>query len=289
MSSEEQLGGDHRPADRWVRAVGAIAVLVLTACGGSDWAAVEQARASAPDATELTLELDYCDAARNPAAVDDVVESPTEIRVRVDIPIPSDDRDDCIGTAIVRLSSAIGQRAVVDDRTGRRHAVDFGSTAMEHSSTTMPIDSATDTSTSPPLTNPFPMAVGATMRVTTEPVSGPDREFVLRVTITNETGSTVETQKGLLINPSSSSTWDGALRVGATTADDPSLICGPNCDDVELVLLRIEAGSSVTLSTRLSALEPGAEYRVALIGIRFVATDGTATYASVIGTFTSPA
>ena len=70
------------------------AFIGLSACGGSDWAAVDSAVAVSPDATRLVLGLDYCDVAQNPAPADNVIESPTEVCVRLDIPIPSDDCDD---------------------------------------------------------------------------------------------------------------------------------------------------------------------------------------------------
>lgn len=103
-----------------------VALFGVCACGGSDWAAVDHVWARSPDATVVTLELDYCDASQNPLIVDSFVESPSEVRVRLDIPIPSGDRDDCAGIAQVQLTSPIGERTVVDDRTGERHVVEFG-------------------------------------------------------------------------------------------------------------------------------------------------------------------
>ncbi len=117
-----------------------VALLGVCACGGSDWAAVDHVWAGSPDATVVTLELDYCDAGQNPLTVDSFVESPSEVRVRLDIPIPSGDRDDCAGIAQVQLTSPIGERTVVDDRTGERHVVEFG-----------PADAPPDT-TPPPVT-----------------------------------------------------------------------------------------------------------------------------------------
>lgn len=104
----------------------AIVFVGMTACGGPGWAAVTEVRATSPDATQLLLVLDYCDASRNDVTIDDAVESPSEVRVRLDIPIPSGDRDDCQGVAYVMLSSAIGDRTVVDDRSGKHHEVEFG-------------------------------------------------------------------------------------------------------------------------------------------------------------------
>jgi hypothetical protein len=86
---------------------------------------VTEVSATSPDATQLLLVLDYCDASRD-VTIEDAVESPSEVRVRLDIPIPSGDRDDCGGFAYVMLSSAIGDRTVVDDRTGKHHKVEFG-------------------------------------------------------------------------------------------------------------------------------------------------------------------
>lgn len=104
----------------------AAACFSLAACGGSEWAAVEEVRAPSPESTQLLLVLDYCDAGQNPLIIDDVVEKPTEVRVSLSIAIPNDDRDDCVGTANVTLSSAIGDRTLVDERTGKRFTVEFG-------------------------------------------------------------------------------------------------------------------------------------------------------------------
>lgn len=104
----------------------AAACFALAACGGSQWAAVDEVRASSPDSTQLLLVLDYCDAGQNPLLIDDAVEESTEVRVRLNIEIPNDDRDDCVGIANVTLSSAIGDRTLVDDRTGKRFTVEFG-------------------------------------------------------------------------------------------------------------------------------------------------------------------
>jgi len=102
------------------------ACFALAACGGSEWAAVDGVRAPSLESTQLLLVLDYCDAGQNPLLIDDAVEKPTEVRVRLNIAIPNDDRDDCVGTANVKLSSAIGDRTLVDDRTGERFTVEFG-------------------------------------------------------------------------------------------------------------------------------------------------------------------
>jgi hypothetical protein len=113
-------------------------VIGLSACGGADWAAIDDVIAVSPDATHLLLELDYCDGGRNPTPVDTVVESSTEVRVRIDIPIRGDDRDDCAGFADVQLSAPIGQRTVVDDRTRERHPVEFGPQDAPPATTTTP-------------------------------------------------------------------------------------------------------------------------------------------------------
>lgn len=111
------------------------------ACGGSEWAAVDEVRAPSPEATQLLLVLDYCDASQNPRLIDDAVEESTEVRVRLNIAIPNDDRDDCVGIANVTLSSAIGDRTLVDDRTGKRFTVEFGAPGAPP--TTGPADAST--------------------------------------------------------------------------------------------------------------------------------------------------
>jgi hypothetical protein len=104
-----------------------LAVGSLVGCGGTDWVEIAGAQASDPDARTVTLLLDYCHPAQESAPTENVLETPTEIRVTLAMSITSGDRDACAGIAAIELDAAIGSRTVVDERTGRRFDVVFGS------------------------------------------------------------------------------------------------------------------------------------------------------------------
>jgi hypothetical protein len=103
-----------------------VAALSLVGCGGTDWVEITGAQASAPDARTVMLLLDYCHPAQVSAPTENVIETPTEIRITVAMRITSGDRDACAGIATIELDTAIGSRTVVDERTGRRFDVVLG-------------------------------------------------------------------------------------------------------------------------------------------------------------------
>lgn len=118
-----------------VRPVGRLRIPALVAptlvalsvgCGGTDWVEITGAQAFAPEARTVTLLLDYCHPAQESAPTENVLETPTEIRVTLAMRITSGDRDACAGIATIELDAAIGSRTVVDERTGRRFDVVFG-------------------------------------------------------------------------------------------------------------------------------------------------------------------
>jgi hypothetical protein len=118
-----------------VRPVGRLRIPALVAptlvalsvgCGGTDWVEITGAQASAPEARTVILLLDYCHPAQEAAPTENVLETPTEIRVTLAMRITSGDRDACAGMATIELDAAIGSRIVVDERTGRRFDVVFG-------------------------------------------------------------------------------------------------------------------------------------------------------------------
>jgi hypothetical protein len=96
--------------------------LGVVACGGTDWVKVIDADATSATATEVMLTLGIC---ALPASIPPpiVTESSTEIRVRETMRHPDGPGASCASGQRVVLGSPIGQRVVVDDRTGRQFAV----------------------------------------------------------------------------------------------------------------------------------------------------------------------
>jgi hypothetical protein len=99
---------------------------LLASCGGgTDWVAIENASASSPDDTVVELVLQICraDAPEIPASA--VSESDDEIRVLLSFEHSDEDDAGCLGAFPIVLGAPVGERVVVDDRTGRIITVQF--------------------------------------------------------------------------------------------------------------------------------------------------------------------
>ncbi len=103
-------------------AVGAIA---LSSCGGPDWVKVNGATADGPDETVVFVGLDVCHPDPEVIPESAVVETDTEIRVRLPMKHSGGDEDACAVALPVMLDSPIGNRVVIDDRTGRRFVIAY--------------------------------------------------------------------------------------------------------------------------------------------------------------------
>ena len=118
---------------RWSQASGAIAgavlcTLALTSCG-SKWLQIEGVTAGSREAT--TIRVDYgpfCWSADSPMPSATVIESDTEVRITPNVPAPKGDQKKCLTDGEqITLDKPIGDRKVVDTRTGARFTVTFGS------------------------------------------------------------------------------------------------------------------------------------------------------------------
>jgi hypothetical protein len=99
---------------------------LLASCGGgTDWVAIGNASAGSPDDTVVELVLQICraDAPEIPASA--VSESDDEIRVLLPFEHSDEDEAGCLGAFPIVLGAPVGDRVVVDDRTGRIITVQF--------------------------------------------------------------------------------------------------------------------------------------------------------------------
>jgi hypothetical protein len=99
---------------------------LLASCGGgTDLVAIENASAGSPDDTVVELVLQICsaDAPEIPASA--VSESDDEIRVLLPLEHSVEDVAGCLGAFPIVLGTPVGDRVVVDDRTGRIITVQF--------------------------------------------------------------------------------------------------------------------------------------------------------------------
>jgi hypothetical protein len=93
--------------------------LLVAGCGGDRWVRVFDAHADSADATVLTIGLGIC---RQPAPAEfpTVIESSTEVRIRISMKHGDGAEASCEAGLNISLKSPIGHRVVIDDRTGRR-------------------------------------------------------------------------------------------------------------------------------------------------------------------------
>ena len=75
--------------------------------------------------TNVSVNYDVCWASNDAMPKAKVVESDTEVRITSAVKAPGDDSKACLTLETVALTSPIGDRAVVDGRTGRKFAVTF--------------------------------------------------------------------------------------------------------------------------------------------------------------------
>ena len=99
---------------------------LLASCGGdTDWVAISGASAGSPDDTVVELVLQICraDAPKIPASA--VSASDDEIRVLLPLEHSDEDEAGCLEAFPIVLDAPVGDRVVVDDRTGRIITVQF--------------------------------------------------------------------------------------------------------------------------------------------------------------------
>ena len=99
---------------------------LLASCGGdTDWVEIGNASAGSPHDTVVELVLQICraDAPEIPASA--VSESDDEIRVLLPFEHSDEDEAGCLGAFPIVLGAPVGDRVVVDDRTGRIITVQF--------------------------------------------------------------------------------------------------------------------------------------------------------------------
>jgi hypothetical protein len=101
-----------------------VSLLVVSACG-TDRVRITAVAADSPDATVLLLSLDICHPSLDEVPTGDVTESDAEVRVRLSSERSGGDEDDCVGSMLLTLVAPIGDRVVVDDRSGERFVVTF--------------------------------------------------------------------------------------------------------------------------------------------------------------------
>ncbi len=114
-------------ATRRVIGLAAVCLSAVAACSGSRWVEIIGASADSPDATVVTIGLGVC--VTDPASipVPSVIESSTEVHIRVAMKHDDADEASCASPEVVKLASPIGHRVVIDDRTGRRFTVQISS------------------------------------------------------------------------------------------------------------------------------------------------------------------
>jgi hypothetical protein len=99
---------------------------LLASCGGgTDWAAIEGASAGSPDDTVVELVLQTCSADAPEIPVSAVSESDDEIRILLPLDHSDEDEAGCLEASPIVLGAPVGDRVVVDDRTGRIITVQF--------------------------------------------------------------------------------------------------------------------------------------------------------------------
>jgi hypothetical protein len=99
---------------------------LLASCGsGTDWVAIQGASASSPGDTVVELVLQICRADPPEIPASAVSESDDEIRVLIPFEHSDEDEAGCLGVFPIVLGAPVGDRVVVDDRTGFIVTVQF--------------------------------------------------------------------------------------------------------------------------------------------------------------------
>jgi len=99
---------------------------LLTSCG-SKWVQTQAVTADSPEA--MTILVDYgsfCWSSPDPMPKATVVESDTEVRITPNVPAPHGDQKLCMTFEDIALAEPIGDRTVIDTRTGSAFTVTFG-------------------------------------------------------------------------------------------------------------------------------------------------------------------
>jgi hypothetical protein len=110
---------------RHVRWLLAIPLMVVLASCGTDWAEVHGVTAQQKSDTSISVNYDTCWVSNDPMPKAKVVESAAEVRIAPAVKARGSDSKACLSLETVTLASPIGDRTVVDARTGRKVAVTF--------------------------------------------------------------------------------------------------------------------------------------------------------------------
>ena len=98
----------------------------LSACG-SAWQRPEAITAASADATTITVDYgDFCWSSPDPMPQASVVESATEVRITPNVRSNHGNQKACKTDEQITLQQPIGDRKVIDTRSGGRYTVSFG-------------------------------------------------------------------------------------------------------------------------------------------------------------------
>ena len=121
--------GGSPQGDRSIRRRGwwllAVPLMFVLASCGADWAEVHGVTARRKSDTSVSVDYDICWVNNDPMPKAKVVESDTEVRITSAVKARGSDSKACLTTETVTLASPIGERAVVDGRTGKKFPVIF--------------------------------------------------------------------------------------------------------------------------------------------------------------------
>lgn len=104
-----------------------LSTLFLASCG-SKWLQIEGVTAGSAEATTVHVDYgDFCWSADSPMPGATVIESDTEVRITPNVPAANGDQKKCLTDGEqITLARPIGDRKVVDTRTGAKFTVRFG-------------------------------------------------------------------------------------------------------------------------------------------------------------------
>lgn len=106
------------------RIVGVTLTLLVASCG-SDWAEVHEVTARQKSDTNVNVNYDICWTSNDPMPKAKVVDSDTQVRITSAVKARGGDSKACLTVENVPSTSPIGDRSVVDGRTGQKFAVSF--------------------------------------------------------------------------------------------------------------------------------------------------------------------
>jgi hypothetical protein len=97
---------------------------VLASCG-TDWAHVQGATAHTRSDTSISVNYGVCWLKNTPMPTPKIVESDTAVRITSEVHSPGGDSKACLTLQTITLAKPIGDRVVVDARTGKTITVAF--------------------------------------------------------------------------------------------------------------------------------------------------------------------